>query len=120
MDDLLLLGMKMVEYTSLTMTLEDCSTHCPASCPQSCALFTTELPLGLVKPVRAVAFSPGGTLLAAAGDSRVITLYDVSSGGQVANLLGHGAWIFSLDWSDTGEYLLSGYVCNYATSAEGF
>ncbi|KAL9120828.1 MAG: hypothetical protein Q9187_002619 [Circinaria calcarea] len=65
---------------------------------------------GLVKPVRAVAFSPGGKLLAAAGDARVIALYDVSSGEQVANMMGHGAWIFSLDWSDTGEYLLSGWV----------
>lgn len=58
--------------------------------------------------MRAVAFSPGGRLLAAAGDSKVIALYDVSSGEQVANLMGHNAWIFSLDWSDTGEYLLSG------------
>ena len=63
---------------------------------------------GLVKPVRAVAFSPGCKLLAAAGDSKVIALYDVLSGEQVANLTGHAAWIFSLDWSDTGEYLLSG------------
>lgn len=63
---------------------------------------------GLVKPVRAVAFSPGGKLLAAAGDSKVIALYDVSSGEQVANLSGHLGWVFSLDWSDTGEYLLSG------------
>ena len=63
---------------------------------------------GLVKPVRSVAFSPGGKLLAAAGDARVIALYDVSSGDQVANLTGHSAWIFSLDWSFTGEFLLSG------------
>lgn len=48
--------------------------------------------------------------MAAAGDARVIALYDVSSGEQVANMMGHGAWIFSLDWSDTGEYLLSGWV----------
>ena len=61
-----------------------------------------------MKPVRAVAFSPGGRLLAAAGDAKVIALYDVSSGEQVANLMGHGAWVTSLDWSDTGEYLLSG------------
>ena len=40
----------------------------------------------------------------------MIALYDVFSGEQVANLNGHGAWVFSLDWSDTGEYLLSGYV----------
>ena len=64
--------------------------------------------LGLVKPVRAVAFSPAGTLLAAAGDSKVVALYDVASGEQVANLMGHGAWVFSVDWSDTGEYILSG------------
>ncbi|KAI9680563.1 MAG: superkiller [Caeruleum heppii] len=63
---------------------------------------------GLVRPVRAVAFSPGGKLLAAAGDARVIALYDTHAGEQVANLTGHAAWIFSLDWSDTGEYLLSG------------
>ncbi|KUJ12031.1 WD40 repeat-like protein [Mollisia scopiformis] len=63
---------------------------------------------GLVMPVRTVAFSPAGTRLAAAGDARVIALYDVQHGEQVANLTGHSAWIFSVDWSDTGEYLLSG------------
>lgn len=63
---------------------------------------------GLVKPVRTVAFSPAGTRLAAAGDARVLGLYDVKQGEQVANLTGHSAWIFSVDWSDTGEYLLSG------------
>ncbi|RQM04551.1 hypothetical protein DH86_00004409, partial [Scytalidium sp. 3C] len=63
---------------------------------------------GLVKPVRTVAFSPAGTRLAAAGDSRVIALYDTQHGEQVANLTGHAAWVFSVDWSDTGEYLLSG------------
>jgi superkiller protein 8 len=64
--------------------------------------------IGLVKPVRTVSFSPAGTRLAAAGDARVITLFDVQHGEQVANLTGHSAWIFSVDWSDTGEYLLSG------------
>ncbi|XMA12897.1 hypothetical protein WAI453_005688 [Rhynchosporium graminicola] len=63
---------------------------------------------GLVKPVRTLSFSPAGTRLAAAGDARVIALYDVSHGEQVTNLTGHSAWIFSVDWSDTGEYLLSG------------
>ncbi|KAF2466962.1 WD40 repeat-like protein [Lindgomyces ingoldianus] len=63
---------------------------------------------GLVQPIRAVAFSPASKLLAAAGDARVIALYDVNSGEQVANLVGHGAWVLTLDWSDTGEYLLSG------------
>lgn len=60
--------------------------------------------------MRAVAFSPGGKLLAAAGDSKVIVLYDTVSGEQVANISGHSAWIMSLAWSSTGEYLLSGCV----------
>ena len=63
---------------------------------------------GLVKPVRAVRFSPGSKLLAAAGDARIISLYDAASGEQVANLSGHAAWITSLDWNHTGQYLLSG------------
>ncbi|KAJ6112613.1 Meiotic recombination protein Ski8/Rec14 [Penicillium capsulatum] len=54
---------------------------------------------GLVNPVRSVAFSPGGMILAAAGDSKL--------GEQIANLSGHSAWILSLSWSHTGEYLLS-------------
>ena len=65
---------------------------------------------GLVKPVRSVAFSPGGKILAAAGDSRVIVLYDTSSGEQIANLSGHSGWVLSLSWSVTGEFLLSRYA----------
>lgn len=57
-----------------------------------------------------MAFSPAGKFLAAAGDSKVIVLYDTSSGEQVANFAGHSAWVMSLSWSNTGEYLLSGYV----------
>jgi len=63
---------------------------------------------GLVKPVRAVKFSPASRYLAAAGDARVIALYDTGSGEMVANLTGHASWIMSLDWNWSGEFLLSG------------
>ncbi|KAF4553287.1 WD domain-containing protein 16 [Elsinoe fawcettii] len=63
---------------------------------------------GLVKPVRAVSFSPACKFLAAGGDARVIALYDVQTGEQIANFSGSGAWIMSLDWNWSGEYLLSG------------
>lgn len=65
---------------------------------------------GLVKPVRAVAFSPANKYLAAAGDAQVIAIYDTTSGEQVANLTGHASWIMSLSWNWSGEYLLSGFV----------
>lgn len=73
---------------------------------------------GLIKPIRALAFSPATTLLAAAGDARLIALYAITSGEQVATLAGHGAWITALDWSDSGEFLLSGYVYSYLSSLE--
>ncbi|KAK8215105.1 Ski complex subunit Rec14 [Zalaria obscura] len=63
---------------------------------------------GLVKPVRTVAFSPACKFLAAGGDSKIIALYDVQNGEQVANLSGSNSWIMSLDWSSSGEWLLSG------------
>jgi superkiller protein 8 len=65
---------------------------------------------GLVKPVRTVAFSPASKFLAAGGDAKVIALYDVKNGEQVANLTGSQSWVMSLDWSTSGENLLSGYV----------
>ncbi|KXJ96422.1 WD40-repeat-containing domain protein [Microdochium bolleyi] len=76
---------------------------------------------GLVKPVRAVAFSPLSTRLAAAGDAGMIAIYDTKHGEHIGNLTsgqqsggggsggsGGTAWITALDWNDTGEYLLSG------------
>ncbi|KAI0384814.1 WD40 repeat-like protein [Hypomontagnella monticulosa] len=63
---------------------------------------------GLIKPIRTIAFSPASTRLAAAGDAGVIAVYDTKHGEHVGNLTGHTAWITSIDWSDTGEYLLSG------------
>ncbi|KAK4150303.1 hypothetical protein C8A00DRAFT_46279 [Chaetomidium leptoderma] len=66
---------------------------------------------GLAKPVRAVAFSPGCKRLAAAGNAGVIAIYDMEHGEHVGNLTAPSsrpAWITSLDWNDTGEYLLTG------------
>jgi superkiller protein 8 len=65
----------------------------------------------LIKPIRSVAFSPGCKRLAAAGNDGIIALYDMQQGEHVGNLAPSGtnhAWITSLDWNDTGDYLLSG------------
>lgn len=76
--------------------------------PQAVTASHAEYYLGLVKPVRAIAFSPGNTRIAAAGDAGIIAIYDTKHGEHVGNLTGHSSWITSLDWSDSGEYLLSG------------
>jgi WD40 repeat protein len=108
MEGLRLQATRTVQSTYSIMILE-------GFCIRSLVRLQTQFPsemadfnLGLIKPVRAVKFSPAGKLLAGAGDSQTIALFDAASGEQVANLTGHGAWIFSLDWSFTGEYLLSG------------
>lgn len=108
MADLRLLATRMVGSISSITTLEDSSTPCQVRKSNYFLQQLIDRCTGLIRSVRAVAFSPGGKLLAAAGESKVIALYDVSSGEQVAILAGHGAWILSLDWSATGEYLLSG------------
>ncbi|KAF2424872.1 WD40 repeat protein [Tothia fuscella] len=63
---------------------------------------------GLILPVRSIAFSPASTLLAAGGDSTTISLYAVSTGERILQLSGNKAWVMSLDFNHTGEYLLSG------------
>ena len=108
MADLRLLGTRMVGSISSITTLEDSFIPCQVDISICFLRHLVDCIIGLVRSVRAVTFSPGGKLLAAAGESKVIALYDVSSGEQVAIFTGHGAWIFSLDWSKTGEYLLSG------------
>ena len=61
--------------------------------------------------MRAVAFSPGSKFLAAAGDAGIIAIYEMEHGQYTTSLSSNQAsspWITSIDWSDTGEYLLSG------------
>lgn len=62
---------------------------------------------GHSQPIRSVRFSPGNFYLAVAGDAKIISLYNVSSGEHVVNLNGHEGWIFSLSWSQAGDFLLS-------------
>ncbi|KAM5492900.1 Ski complex subunit Rec14 [Microsporum audouinii] len=38
----------------------------------------------------------------------MIILYEITSGEQFATLAGHAAWVMSLDWNESGEFLLSG------------
>jgi len=60
--------------------------------------------------VRSLSFSPGSHYLAATGDSKVISVYDVQHGEQIANLAGHSSGILSVDWNRTGQLLLTRFL----------
>ena len=59
------------------------------------------------RPVRSLAFSPASALLASGSDSSAISVHDIRHGMQVENIMGHTAWVVSVDWDQTGELLLS-------------
>lgn len=59
-------------------------------------------------PVRAVAFSPKGDLVAAAGGFPEVHLYKTSDGARAATLKGHEGAIFSLAFHPTQPEILTG------------
>ncbi|QJW93650.1 WD40 repeat domain-containing protein [Frigoriglobus tundricola] len=61
-------------------------------------------------PIRDVAFSPDGTLLAGAGDDGdgSVRIWDVRSRKQVRVLTGHKRGVYTVAWNRTGTMLASG------------
>jgi hypothetical protein len=57
--------------------------------------------------VRGVAFSPDGSLLAAAGDDRTVRLWDAATGAEVRTLTGHAGWVRGVAFSPDGSLLAS-------------
>jgi WD40 repeat protein len=53
----------------------------------------------------AVAFSPDGTKLAAAGADRAVRVWEVATGKELALIEDHADWIFDLAWSPDGKRL---------------
>lgn len=60
--------------------------------------------------IRSLSFSPGSNYLAATGDSKVISVYDVRHGEQIANLTGHSSPTMSVDWNRSGQFLLTRFL----------
>jgi hypothetical protein len=57
---------------------------------------------------RVIAFSPDGSILAGAGDDRIVHLWDMRTGQGIRKLVGHEGPIHSLDFSADGRLLASG------------
>jgi WD40 repeat protein len=58
--------------------------------------------------VAAVAFSPDGRILASGGGDRVVKLWDVETGQEIASLAGHEGFIASLAFSPDGRTVVTG------------
>jgi WD40 repeat protein len=58
----------------------------------------------------ALAFSPDGTRIAAAGTGKRVTLWNASTGQEVLTLRGHADWVTALAFSRDGHRLASGGI----------
>ena len=58
--------------------------------------------------MQSVAFNPDGTRLVTGGDDRMVRLWDVGSGSEIAALQGHENWVRSVAFNPDGTRLISG------------
>jgi len=58
--------------------------------------------------IRSVCFSPDDKQLATGAEDKLVRIFDVKTQQLLRSLVGHTMEIFSVDWTSTGQYILSG------------
>lgn len=84
------------------------------------AIFIREIETGVVTssilahedPIYAIAWSPDGSMIATAGDDRIIKIWDPDTGKLLDELDGHEDTITSLSWNPDNSLLASGSLDN--------
>jgi serine/threonine protein kinase len=80
-------------------------THAPTAAPQGAALFTYRGHSGFL---RSVAWSPGGTRIASAGDDNTAQVWDALTGAHPLTYKGHSQPVLAVAWSPDGTLIASG------------
>ncbi|WP_322753832.1 pentapeptide repeat-containing protein [Frankia sp. Cas3] len=65
-------------------------------------------PTARTKPVRAVGFSPDGTMIASGSDDHMVRLWNTATGQQIRTLTGHTSPVWSVAFSPDGTMIASG------------
>src|SRR5437867_1942194 len=63
---------------------------------------------GHLGPVRALAYSPDGRVLASGSDDRTIRVWNLERGREIATLTGHNYWVRAVAFSPDDQRLASG------------
>lgn len=66
-----------------------------------------KLKKGITSSINSVKYNQDGKILASGGNDKLVLLWDAKRGKILKKLKGHSYWVFSVDFSPSGEYLSS-------------
>jgi WD40 repeat protein len=92
----------------ITITMSNFNEPVDIQPPDGVTDVISEDPFIFETPIRSVAFSPDGLILATGANDGNITLWDMDMASKLATLPGHTDWIRSVAFSPDGQWLASG------------